>query len=435
MKKSLLYIISVFLLSTTFAQKEYANFIIDHLCADSLYGRGYSHQGERKAAEFIRAEFQRLGIDSFVRNTYFQEFDISINSFPDSIHLNLNDKELRSGKDFIVHPASGSGNGSFDAVELPIKVLTNPKKFVKKVGKGKLDSVYLIVDMDKFKNNKQKELYNHTFQTILQFDGFSLGGVLEKSSSKLTWHHSTQYTSIPIYKVNSDSFPDKIKTVKAELKNKFHPAYFSQNVIAAIPGKSKIDSYIVVTAHYDHLGIMGPDVIFKGANDNASGVAMMMNLAKHYAKPENQPEYTMIFIAFGSEEIALTGSSYFVHHPLIPLDKIKVLLNFDLLGTGSKGLAIVNGISHPEDVKIFKAINEKYNYLPKFKIRNNARNSDHYHFARKKVKAFFFYTMGGIQAYHDIYDLPKTLPLTKFNEVFQLMVKYINLQNNPSYEW
>jgi Zn-dependent M28 family amino/carboxypeptidase len=129
----------------------------------------------------------------------------------------------------------------------------------------------------------------------------------------------------------------------------------------------------------------------------------------------------MVFIAFGAEEAGLVGSSYFVTHPLIDLKRIKFLLNMDIMGTGEDGITVVNATEYPSAYEKLKAINDKEKLLKEVKKRGKAANSDHYPFSEKGVSAFFIYTMGGIKAYHDIYDRAETLPLNEFDKLFKLI--------------
>jgi Zn-dependent M28 family amino/carboxypeptidase len=131
-------------------------------------------------------------------------------------------------------------------------------------------------------------------------------------------------------------------------------------------------------------------------------------------------------MAFAAEEAGLIGSHFYTENPLFPLEKIKCLINLDLVGTGDEGITIVNGSVYEEDFRRIVALNEKYQLLPKIAKRGKAANSDHYFFSEKGVKAFFIYTMGGIKAYHDIYDIPATLPLTKYKELFKLLTLYVS---------
>ncbi|MBY0425016.1 MAG: M20/M25/M40 family metallo-hydrolase, partial [Cytophagales bacterium] len=191
-----------------------------------------------------------------------------------------------------------------------------------------------------------------------------------------------------------------------------------------IDGTHQPDSFLVITAHYDHLGRMGPSVYFPGANDNASGIAFLLEMADYFKN--NPPKYTVVFIAFAAEEIGLLGSEYFVNHPLIPLENIKFLVNLDLVGTGDDGIQVVNSTIFTKEFAQLKSINDQENYFQTVKTRGKAANSDHYHFSEKGVPSFFIYALGGITAYHDINDTYEKLPLTKFKELFQLTLKFLN---------
>ena len=133
-----------------------------------------------------------------------------------------------------------------------------------------------------------------------------------------------------------------------------------------------------------------------------------------------------MFIAFAAEEIGLVGSKYFTDHPLFPLAKIKFLLNFDLAGTGDDGIQVVNGKIYQKKFDLMTRLNDQDKLLKQIKIRGEACNSDHCMFHTKGVPCFFIYTLGGIQAYHDIYDRPETLPLTDYQDYFTLLVKFID---------
>ncbi len=98
----------------------------------------------------------------------------------------------------------------------------------------------------------------------------------------------------------------------------------ARNVVGLLEGSDPMlkNSFLVVGGHYDHLGMMGPHALFPGANDNASGVAMLLYLSQHYAN--NPPEYSMVFIAFSAEEAGLLGSDYFLQNPPFETEKIKL---------------------------------------------------------------------------------------------------------------
>jgi len=210
--------------------------------------------------------------------------------------------------------------------------------------------------------------------------------------------------------------------VEARLLHK----YTTQNLAAVVRGSIRPDSFLVVSAHYDHLGTMGRHAYFPGANDNASGVALLLELAAHYARPENRPAYSVVFLLFGGEEAGLLGSGYFVAHPLVPLKRIKFLVNLDLLGTGEQGATVVNGRVFGAPYRRLVALNEAHHYLPQLASRGRAANSDHFPFSEAGVPAFFIYTRGGSSAYHDVNDRPEALSLAGFAGAYNLVRDFLN---------
>ena len=166
------------------------------------------------------------------------------------------------------------------------------------------------------------------------------------------------------------------------------------------------------------------EAIFPGANDNASGVAMLLSLANYFS--DKSPKYNLVFMAFGAEEAGILGSKYYVENPLFPLQDIKFVLNLDIMGTGDEGITVVNGTQHKKQFKLLSDINKKHKYLPKIKIRGRAANSDHYWFSQLGIPSFFIYTMGGIKAYHDIYDRAETLPMSEFNDLYHLLIEFLS---------
>jgi aminopeptidase YwaD len=208
-----------------------------------------------------------------------------------------------------------------------------------------------------------------------------------------------------------------------DIRNEYISAYQAKNVIGIIPGKRKKE-YVFFTAHYDHLGRMGKDAFFPGGNDNASGVAMLLSLAKFYH--ENPPEYTIVFCFFSGEEAGLLGSKYFVENPWVKLKKIKFVLNVDIMGSASKGITVVNATKHEASFKRLVTINEKKNYLLKVKSRGPTANSDHHFFDLAGVPAFFIYSMGDVKNYHNIQDNSENTTLDNFNQVQALLVDFVS---------
>ena len=143
---------------------------------------------------------------------------------------------------------------------------------------------------------------------------------------------STDLSNVTTIDLLKDSFPGEKNHIEVDIENRFFKAFKSQNLCGYVQGTQFPDSFVVFTAHYDHLGAMGKDAYFPGANDNASGVSMLLNLARYYKA--HPAKYSVVFLFFSGEEAGLLGSKYYSEHPLFPLSTIKFLTNLDLLGTG-----------------------------------------------------------------------------------------------------
>lgn len=391
----------------------YTRQVISTLCQDNFKGRGYIGNGDKKAAAYIQKQFKNIGL-SPVNGSYLQKFKFPVNTLP-YVEITYNGKKLIPGVDYLVDAASPGINFEGTVQFIPYDLLMNNRHY-DSIGL-QLSEVVLDTFTDKYSEDAAISLKKYVSDRKKKL-------IIRLSNSKLTWSSSptlNKYTSITI----RDEIFDRSKPAefKIRIKNKFHTNYTSQNVLGFIPGSDPKykDSFIVFTAHYDHLGMMGK-AMFPGANDNASGIAMLLNLAKYY-KSEPQ-KYSILFIAFSGEETGLIGSHYFVLNPKVPLPNIRFLINIDLMANGADGIMVVNGLVFPSEYKLLKAINDQENYLPAVKVRGKAANSDHYFFSEEGVPCFFFYLMGEYPYYHDVNDKPEMVPLTNFNGAFELFVKF-----------
>jgi aminopeptidase YwaD len=400
----------------------YAREVVKTLSSDEMKGRGYVENGDRKAAEFIAKEFEQCGLKKYGK-TYFQTFSTPVNSFPGKMELSINGKALKPGADFLIDAGSPSINGTYETVQLSADDLLNDDAWAAKVksSKGKL-IVLSSYSKEKYNKDQLKRITDITGYLQYSKENPSKGTVII-TNDKLTWSGSTDVFALPSFIIKSSSTAAPVEKITVNAENKFIKSYDTQNVVGYIEGVNK-DSLLVFTAHYDHLGMMGQATMFPGANDNASGVALLLNLVKHYAR--NKPKYSTVFIAFAAEEIGLIGAKYFTEKPLFPLSKIKFLVNFDLAGTGDDGIQVVNGKVYQSKFDILTKLNASGNLLKQVKIRGEACNSDHCMFHMKGVRCFYIYTLGGIQAYHDIYDKAETLPFTEFEDYFKLFTRFVD---------
>lgn len=320
--------------------------IVDTLASPYMGGRGYVDSGLYRAAAFIETFFKQQGLRPAPgTRQYRQVFTHSVNTFNGVARLSLNGTNLLSGKDFIVHPGSRGING---------------------VGQLQpLDSIRWIDAANRL--------------------------VIEKAD-KLTWGVSTTQDNYTVCQVVGTALPKHPTHYEISLDATLINSFASPNIIGYVPGMAVPDSFLVVTAHYDHLGKLGTTVqsepaIFYGANDNASGVATLLSLAGHFA--QKPLRYSMLFIAFAGEEAGLLGSKHFAQKPLVPLNKMRFLVNLDLLGTGDEGIMVVNATEFTAEFALLENLNKQQRQpLVKVGKRGKAANSDHHWFTEAGVPRF-----------------------------------------------
>ncbi|WP_107040182.1 M28 family metallopeptidase [Brumimicrobium mesophilum] len=424
-KMSLLFL-GVFISISTFAQVEKARRITEVLCSDSLYGRGYVKDGVNKAADFLANEFENAGLIAYLKDdSYFQSFTLNVNTFPGIIEVKAGNEILKPGVDFLVDASSGSFNGGLNLVEIDTAVLSNPHlldPLISLVRNGDRNGFY--VDLTGLSGRD-------TYIAVQQFNALAvIGAVVYSTDQKFTWSVGRNQLKYPVLHIKTGKIDAKTQ-LNVKIAAEFVKNFESRNVIGYLPAKKRKRKAetIIFTAHYDHLGGMGtsPITYFPGANDNASGTAMLISMADHFV--ENPSEYNILFIAFAGEEAGLVGSEYFVNSKIINLDNIKFLLNLDIMGSGEEGITAVNGRVHEKEFNQLKALNDEHNYLNQVKSRGETANSDHYHFHVKGVPSFFIYTMGPNKNYHDVYDTYEELTFSAYDNIVKLLVEFVEELN------
>jgi len=394
---------------------------IEMLSSKDFSGRAYTNNGDKKAAEFILNKLKKFKLKPF-EGGFEQAFNISINTFPGDLKLSINGSLLLAGSDYLVNSTSCSIEGTYPVIKMNHQLIDYLENF-KKISKEQLSRSFLLIDTLNVKNQGFKD----AISDIVNSNMFGAKGIIEIERKSLMYSPSPIEFPFPRLSILKDAIPENIDSITLTIKNQYLEKYTTQNIIAFAPGA--IDTFIVFTAHYDHIGQMGKDVYFPGANDNASGVALVLDLARYYAQNLKKLKYSMAFIFFSGEEIGLLGSKYYAQNPLFPLSKVKFLVNLDMVGSGDKGIKVVNGTVFKSEFDKLVEFNKVNNYLSKVSIRGPAANSDHYPFYNKGVKSFFIYTEGDYSEYHSVYDKAKGLPLVEYEDLYRLLVDFVHSFN------
>ncbi|MEZ5401098.1 MAG: M20/M25/M40 family metallo-hydrolase [Bryobacteraceae bacterium] len=233
----------------------------------------------------------------------------------------------------------------------------------------------------------------------------------------------------------SFALPDTVRVaLRVDMKRETKTVH---NVSAYLPGET--DEYVVVGAHYDHLGLgeqfsMAPSEagkIHPGADDNASGTAGVIELAKYFAAKGRQKR-GILFLAFAGEELGLLGSAHWVNHPELPIDKAVAMINMDMIGRIRDGKVYVGGLGTGSNFEALMNDAAKTTTLKlEFSDRTGYGSSDHTSFTTKQVPVLFFFS--GLHAdYHkpsDTWDKIEAGPAVNLLETVAGVVT--RLANDP----
>ena len=208
------------------------------------------------------------------------------------------------------------------------------------------------------------------------------------------------------------------------------PTIETSNVVGIIEGTD--DTCILLGAHMDHLGKASRNRIYNGADDNASGVSALIEIAEAFVESKVVPKHTLIFVAFNAEEMGLVGSQFYVSYPVIPLDKLTLMINLDMVGRldGKDELDLQSSRISKDLKKLIDKLDDDYPF--DFDLTRAGSRSDHANFANQEIPVLFFHT-GGHNLYHTTGDEIDTLDfdglekLTKF--IFDLTFT-LSLDNN-----
>lgn len=414
-KKICLILISMLLSIVSYTQDmQYMEKIIDKLSSDEMAGRAYSCKGGKKASNFIANELKKLKVSS-IEKSYFQNYSYSTTDFRKTPELYVDGNKLKPAVDFYVTRQSLSVKGIFNIFPLLNDSVYTELSHMNLMLKGDKSKVVLT---DSFHN----ELKNLGYMTFA-------GTIFKTDNEKLYWEMPKDETILNTFTIvtNSDLINENSKQIDLRINNRKVFNFKTRNVIGVIPSNINSDRYLMVGAHYDHLGKFG-DITLPGANDNASGVATILTLIKHLY--ENKTNITfnhnLIFVFFSGKEAGLKGSLYFANNPPIELDKIDFFINLDAVGGNSEGITIVQGTEYPLLMEKVKEINSEKEYFSKIDFEGKSYDSDHAPLFAKGVPAVLIHTNGSDSTeYHNIYDTSEKIKLNKGKELIRFLTDFL----------
>ena len=399
--------------------------ITEKLCSEEFFGRGYLNDGMQKAAFFLQKEFESYGLKPISQEfDYLQNYFYSVNTFPGEINVVYNERKLLPGIHYIVDPASPNSEKIIYCKVLDSIDFSDEEKLLQSIASMQYskENGFLINSIN---SSDKSATLNLAYQLS------SIAPVVYLTNEKFTWSVSQYQLQNPIIFLQDSILKQledemNISSFQVKIEADFIPNFQASNVIGYLPSSRKklFSKTIIFCAHYDHLGGMGNETYFPGANDNASGTAMICSLAKYFAINPSR-KHNLLFIAFSGEEAGLIGSSYFVDNCPIKLNRIRMVLNLDIMGSGEEGITVVNATEYPKEFNKLVSINEKIKLLSVIKKRGVTQNSDHYPFHEKGIPSFFIYTMGQNKNYHDVFDIYDSLTFEAYDAILSLLKAFV----------
>jgi hypothetical protein len=426
---------------------------IDFLASDSLMGRQPGTPFDRVAAKYIKDFLESNGFTLIAKNGYqFFEF-VDHQDFGPNNFMSVNKEPLSMGDDFTVFSFSSSdtlsaavafvGYGfsfSNDSLIWDDYIPVNVNGKWAMILRGDPDSESSNSPFASHSADRHKAMVakDHGALGVIFVSGVGFDPKDEFVSSK----QKTFDIGIPVVHVKR-SIANKILNVSGRslesiesklIETKSSDSFVvgsnvcsrtevltkkrsTQNVVGLIEGTdpSLRNQYIIIGAHYDHIGMGGkgsssrnPDTlaVHNGADDNASGVAAMLEIGQKLL--HNKPKRSVIIVAFGSEEMGLLGSRYFTDNSIVPLESIVAMVNIDMLGRMNEDRVLqVGGVKTSLEAEdILGRVNENFKFNMALAPQGYGP-SDHASFYSKNIPVFFFST-GAHVDYHtpnDIIDL------------------------------
>ena len=418
---------------------------IKALTSPAMEGRGDGTKGLTLAAQLIENRLKKLGLKPAGTSSYLQPFTVvtgarlrSGNRF--TVQTGDSKSELQSNQDFVPFSFSSSGSASgalvfagygasanefqyddYGALDVKDKIVVvlryEPAGFAAKTGHHGLTQHSQLV-------TKAINARNHGAKAIVLINGklgegeedllTRFGSVSGPEDAGILFVHVKNAVAESWFQAAGKSLAD----VQNQINTSSKPASFSfpenlraslnvniestratvNNVLAYLPGRT--DEYIIIGAHYDHLGrgnfdSLAPSEIGQihpGADDNASGTAGLLELARLLAPQKGQFQRGILFSAFAGEELGLLGSAEWVKAPTLPLDKAVAMLNMDMIGRIREDKVYVGGVGTGSS---FKMLLEDAQSKSGLKLEYSAGGyaaSDHTSFVSKHIPVLFFFS-------------------------------------------
>jgi len=451
--------------------------LIEHakeLCDPELRGREAGRPGARKAAEYVADEFRKMGLHpGGSGGSYFQPFNIRSGlKVTGELQVKLGTVSLgdfKRNQDYVpIHIPGGKADFSGQCVLAGYGISAPAIKFDEYAGLDVRNKAVIVFSgvpwgprttgwLRKAGGTRKFDSVAYKAKTAAERGAACLLVVQNpahwrRQVSATEWLRITEGTAafqakIPVVQVTCE-FLAAVTTMKQEelrllagdigRERKPHAlllrgrtldfkvsvtgsARIGRNVVGILPGRDETlrKECVVIGAHHDHLGA-GQRGIFFGANDNAAGVAAVIEIARACAGMRSRPRRSMVFVTFDAEEIGKIGSRSYTQKPPIPIEKTVLMINFDMIGKNAENeINAVGTLSSPGLHRIHQEANKHVGLQLVHPRSFRLGRSDHTYFYYSRVP--IMYLFGGIDAdYNTPRDTPDRLLPDKIEKVARL---------------
>lgn len=428
------------------------------IAGPEMEGRETATEGQRKAAAYIENHFRSLGLTPGYNGSYQMPFPVYRDSLAEArvvvngkawalntdfqpvMQFNSSATQFFSELAFVGHGIVDSARddyGSFDVRGRAVLILDGAPAGYRPARQGFMSPAGMFA---KIRNAQQRgaaailivgagfprrasgpngNMFTELFKPVQSPNSYVISEDVARSIVGSDWDDIKQ-------KGREGALQPRTIPAETELHFRKETRFLqSTNVLGILEGTDKKDEWLVLTAHFDHLGKRG-DVIYYGADDDGSGTVGVLEIAEAFAKAKAEgrgPRRSILFMTVSGEEKGLWGSEYYSDHPTVPLDSVTANLNIDMIGridTERRSPDTANYIYVVGDDKlstelkpVSEAVNARHTKLIlDYKFNDPADTeriyfrSDHYNFARKGVPIIFYYD-GMLKAdYHKPTDTP-----------------------------
>ncbi|MCZ7602227.1 MAG: M20/M25/M40 family metallo-hydrolase [Melioribacteraceae bacterium] len=470
----MLRLLLIILLSTpSFAQSDFIKSenlmkTVEYLASEELEGRLGGSEGYYKAAVFMANEFSKIGLQPFQGKSYFQKFNVEYNEILPPCSLNLIDddkivKEYKLGNDYVFRGFTGSGDIKGEVVFAGYGISSEETGYDDYNGIDVTDKIVMV-----FKENprwkiedknwpegtprpKSKVAADKGAKAIL-FVSFPndenprapIGSVLHGSGEQNVsfpqlhidlhvaddFFKNSGYTLSELQtKIENEKKPFSVE-LNSELQIVVNAKYEKEketvNVIGILPGSDEKlkDEYVILGAHLDHVGQQGKEIYFPGANDNASGSAAVLEIARAFAVQEVSPKRSIIFALFSNEESGLEGAQFLADNLPVDKERVVAMLNMDCVGHGDS-IQLGNGKSAPNLWDLAREL-DKQNAKLTVDATWSGGGADATPFHKIGIPTLYIVTRFSYTHLHSQSDKPETLNPVVFEEITKLACKTLS---------